>query len=507
MAMDALGAGNGAAQFSNTICVSDPHEEFAIVEESMVQQFSEFGDIARMDISLMSILKCILVTYFDVRCTQKAMLALRGRSEQFPPADHDFRIVLVSTAAFAAKVGVMGGFHQFGEVANITLHQGDALVEYYDMRAAQRLCMAAGGCASPCVPRGQAWSQVNLAATALPGMPGAGFGAPAHLANLLQQAGLPAPVGPPQVPELSPLARAALAAEVGHFSLDSQPPAQEKAPTERGGNKPVRTKISNKDFSKYDIHLEKIARGEDLRTTVMVRNLVGPRARKDFLKFLEKCGLNDRYTFFYMPCKEHRDVRAGFAFVNFKSAEDVRKLYGVVKMDAWQEFRRSDPQCKALAMSYARFQGHEELVAHFSSSVVLHELDPEKRPIFCPESRPNQADGSRDGGTGSFADAPPSPAKELPAPKVAAMAPPLHSAAFEGAMGGGVAVNAALQAALARGVQEIAAILTREREVVALHGQVGARDKSAPAYIKTTLKDNLGRDTLNGQLHPASIGG
>jgi hypothetical protein len=36
-------------------------------------------------------------------------------------------------------------------------------------------------------------------------------------------------------------------------------------------------------------------------------------------------------------------------------------------------------------VSYARFQGHEALVQHFSLSAVLQEQDPEKRPIFRPE--------------------------------------------------------------------------------------------------------------------------
>jgi len=168
-------------------------------------------------------------------------------------------------------------------------------------------------------------------------------------------------------------------------SSNNLAPNSTSAPNAKGSG-PIRTKISNKDFAKFDINTDKIMRGEDSRTTVMVRNLVGTKARKDFLKFLERANLHNRFTFFYMPCKEHRDVRAGFAFVNFKSAEDVKTLYGYVKSDMWKEMRKGDPQCKPLAMSYARFQGHEELMTHFSSSVVMHEQDPEKRPLFCAEA-------------------------------------------------------------------------------------------------------------------------
>mmetsp|Transcript_29470 Transcript_29470/g.90717 ORF Transcript_29470/g.90717 Transcript_29470/m.90717 type:complete len:188 (-) Transcript_29470:239-802(-) len=84
----------------------------------------------------------------------------------------------------------------------------------------------------------------------------------------------------------------------------------------------------------------------------------------------------------------------------------------MVKSGFWREFI-SDPQSKAPAMSYARFQGHEELAKHFNSSAVLHEQDPEKRPIFRAEAAcaaakaqaqaqaPKAVDYREDGGTGA----------------------------------------------------------------------------------------------------------
>merc|ERR1719486_948286 len=150
----------------------------------------------------------------------------------------------------------------------------------------------------------------------------------------------------------------------------------------------VRTKVTNKEFSMYDIDTDKIQSGEDTRTTVMVRNLTGTDARKDFLNFLVICGLSDRYTFFYMPYKEHRNVLAGFAFINLVAPKDVQVLYTMLKDDVWRKVYRS-PNAKAStvpAVSYARFQGHAALVSHFSSSAVLHEQDPEKRPIFRPQA-------------------------------------------------------------------------------------------------------------------------
>jgi len=99
---------------------------------------------------------------------------------------------------------------------------------------------------------------------------------------------------------------------------------------------------------------------------------------------LEKCGLQDKHTFFYMPCKEHRNVPVGFAFVNFSSPTDVHCLYSMMKTELWSELIREPNSSKTPALSFARFQGHEELMAHFSTSAVLSRRNPEKRPSFRP---------------------------------------------------------------------------------------------------------------------------
>ena len=346
---------------SNTVCVSDPDGHWPQVQEKSVKDLQEFGEIARLDTSLAVIARCVLVTYFDVRCAQRLMLSSLGRCEPFPPAAHDIRTVRVDLSAFAEKVDhVRGGFNQFGEVAHISASHGFALVEFYDIRAAQTLLAASQGTAVPWTPE-----QTTTA--------------PALLASL-GSGNWPLPNS---VPQGLMAYQTEMLPEEAADTTDAQ--TQDADTKGERANKPVRTKVSTKEFQKYDIDPDRIQRGEDSRTTVMIRNLVGISARKDFLMFLEKCGLSDRFTFFYMPCKEHRNVPAGFAFVNFISSIDVHKLVVMVKSGFWREFMK-EPTVKAPAVSYARFQGHEELVKHFSSSAVLHEQDPEKRPIFRPEA-------------------------------------------------------------------------------------------------------------------------
>eukprot|EP00930_Biecheleria_cincta_P088931 TRINITY_DN7819_c0_g1_i1.p1 TRINITY_DN7819_c0_g1~~TRINITY_DN7819_c0_g1_i1.p1 ORF type:complete len:486 (+),score=82.47 TRINITY_DN7819_c0_g1_i1:156-1613(+) len=350
------------AFLSNTICISDTTGQWPVVQVGLVNEFSEYGEIARVDVSLFTVAKCILLTYFDVRAAQQVVVSSPDRCEPFPTALHDCRIVRVKLAAFAEKVrDVEGGFGNFGEVAHISASLGIAIVEFYDMRAAQMLIAASQGTAMPFSQELTPPPSALLGAFGCSWLGGAGNG--------LGGAG-----DSGKTPSCDSLT------EVYKGAFD-----QAHAKPERLVNRPVRTQVSTKEFSKFDIDLDKIQSGEDVRTTVMVRGLSGQNARKDLLKFLERCALGDRFTFFYMPCKAHRNVPAGFAFVNFIAASDVHKLSVMVKSGFWREIM-NDSQSKAPGVSYARFQGHDELSKHFSSSAVLREQDPEKRPIFRPEA-------------------------------------------------------------------------------------------------------------------------
>jgi hypothetical protein len=171
---------------------------------------------------------------------------------------------------------------------------------------------------------------------------------------------------------------------VEQFVPPSMEPGKHPA-SKRSSNQKGKTKVAGKDFSQFDILPDMILSGKDSRTTVMVRNLAGPSARKDFLKLLDDIGLSDRYTFFYMPCREHSNELAGFAFLNLIAPHDVNVLHSMATNKVWRKAHNDKP-AKALAVSYARYQGHEELVQHFRSSAVLYENDPEKRPIFRPNA-------------------------------------------------------------------------------------------------------------------------
>lgn len=401
---------------SNTVCLVDPDGTWKTVQAKGVKELSEYGEVARLDTSLGAVAKCILVTYFDVRSAQKLLMQMAGRAEPFPPAAHDCRSVRVNMVAFASKVGRANSFTQYGEVAHVTMHIGDAIVEFYDIRAAQMLLAAAQGTAVPWMPQvahhepGTDGWEVSAAAAPVPAWNFDLAAATSFLGRLqkealasslpllmhdhlaAQAAGLASLLMPPGIdapPAGSTVQRGessedsttyVMTSESGSANSDTAA-SQAKSGSDKSTTKIGRHKVPNKEFSKYDICPEALVRGADPRTTVMVRHLAGDTVRKDFLNFLDKCGLGDRYTFCYMPPKEHRKVLAGYAFVNFVSPADVNKLWVALNSNLWHEMTGGKYK-KVPIMSYARFQGHDELEQHFHTSAVLHEADPDKRPIF-----------------------------------------------------------------------------------------------------------------------------
>jgi hypothetical protein len=145
--------------------------------------------------------------------------------------------------------------------------------------------------------------------------------------------------------------------------------------------KPVREKVDAKDLTKFEIVPEMITSGEDTRTTVMIRNIPKAFPRDSYVQLLNQTGLGDRYSFFYMPFDKRRNVHCGFAFLNFTAPEDVLKLHLSMATPMWHAVSGGQ-NTTPLAMSYARLQGQEQLMKHFSLSAVMYDLDARKRPFF-----------------------------------------------------------------------------------------------------------------------------
>mmetsp|Transcript_44638 Transcript_44638/g.80266 ORF Transcript_44638/g.80266 Transcript_44638/m.80266 type:complete len:388 (+) Transcript_44638:34-1197(+) len=135
---------------------------------------------------------------------------------------------------------------------------------------------------------------------------------------------------------------------------------------------------------RYDISQKKIKSGEDTRTTVMIRKIPKDRPKEGMVDFLEQCGLNGKYSFFYMPLDRHNKAHnVGIAFVNFKSSQDILKLCDVIHGHR-----------ERLSVSYSRLQGNAQLMEHFARSAVMQDMT--HRPVFCPDLRESAEDNPQE---------------------------------------------------------------------------------------------------------------
>lgn len=362
---------------SNTVSVRFTPDEYPATLARAMNLFGVFGDVARLDITLGAATGCLLVTFFDVRSAMQVVAKFGGYAEYAPGAQHDFRAVSIPGSVFVELPAALSGFHTFGDIADVSISGEDVVVEFYDMRAAQQVTFAVPGSR----PRHQV-PQVNQA-TAEQDPESLVKELMGSLARVQQTLGV--------VTAKAAGGGAALAANSPaspklpvNGALAASAAASAAAAQQQVAGKPVREKVNSKDLTKFDILPEKIKSGEESRTTVMVRNIPKACSRESFVEMLTSCTLGDRYTFFYMPFDKRRSVHCGFAFVNFKAPHDVLTLHDGISNFSWQGFptgNRATPTTPP-ALSYARLQGQEQLMKHFSLSAVMYDSDARKRPQF-----------------------------------------------------------------------------------------------------------------------------
>ncbi|CAK0839191.1 unnamed protein product [Prorocentrum cordatum] len=239
------------ARMSNTVRIFDSSGQRNVVGSKAMQALSEFGEIARVDTSIAGTLGTVLVTYFDVRCAQFMMRHAASRVEPVPPASHDCRTVAVDLSSYYTRAGCTGGFQDFGEVAHVDVFAEQVVVEFYDLRSAQALLAAAGDCATP------ALGAIPVLATdqtrELRG---------SVLAHLRAPPGLARPAAAPDSP-----------CRKGRGGMPGV--ASEQAGAAPAPHRGAQSTIAKRRFQKFDVNPDAILKGEERRTSVMVRGLQG----------------------------------------------------------------------------------------------------------------------------------------------------------------------------------------------------------------------------------------
>jgi len=140
----------------------------------------------------------------------------------------------------------------------------------------------------------------------------------------------------------------------------------------------------NHDYNNFTVDLIKVLKGEDKRTTLMIKNIPN-KYNITILREELNYHYDGKYDFLYLPLDPSNNCNLGFAFINLLDPLQILLFYDVLKGKRWQKFNSLKVIIKItqqLEISYAKFQGKIELNSHFEKTLNLQNLHEDKRPFI-----------------------------------------------------------------------------------------------------------------------------
>lgn len=131
--------------------------------------------------------------------------------------------------------------------------------------------------------------------------------------------------------------------------------------------------------NEFKIDLDVIARGEDKRTTCMIRNIPNQYTQRSLAATIDQQSPDSVYNFLYVPINFRNRRNVGYAFINFEQPKHIIPFFHNFDGCNWPKFNSE----KVCAVAYARLQGLEALISHFSNSGSQQRKPPPKaEPLF-----------------------------------------------------------------------------------------------------------------------------
>ena len=117
--------------------------------------------------------------------------------------------------------------------------------------------------------------------------------------------------------------------------------------------------------------MDRILRGEDPRTTIMIRHIPNKYTQRMLLEKIDQLH-KGRYDFFYLPIDLKNNCNVGYAFINFVDPIFIIPFYEDLNGKPWQRFN-SEKICE---ITYGRIQGKQNLDENFSCSTDTRRVKP-----------------------------------------------------------------------------------------------------------------------------------
>lgn len=159
------------------------------------------------------------------------------------------------------------------------------------------------------------------------------------------------------------------------------------SPGERMRNRRNDTSANQSDNKRqYELDVDCILRGEDSRTTLMIKNIPNKYTSKMLLTAIDE-NHKGTYDFIYLPIDFKNKCNVGYAFINMTNPQHIVPFYQTFNGKKWEKFNSE----KVASLAYARIQGKLALIAHFQNSSLMNE-DKRCRPILFHSNGPNAGD-------------------------------------------------------------------------------------------------------------------
>lgn len=144
--------------------------------------------------------------------------------------------------------------------------------------------------------------------------------------------------------------------------------------------------VQSENKKQFELDIDRIAKGDDMRTTLMIKNIPNKYNCKLLLAVIDE---NHRgtYDFIYLPIDFKNKCNVGYAFINMIDPQHIIPFYKTFNGKKWEKFNSE----KVASLAYARIQGRNALIAHFQNSSLMNE---EKwcRPMLFHKEGPNAGD-------------------------------------------------------------------------------------------------------------------
>ncbi|KAK9050888.1 hypothetical protein SSX86_027513 [Deinandra increscens subsp. villosa] len=159
------------------------------------------------------------------------------------------------------------------------------------------------------------------------------------------------------------------------------------SPSDRARSRRNEGNLNQADNKKqFELDLDRIMRGEDRRTTLMIKNIPNKYTSKMLLAAIDECH-RGTYDFIYLPIDFKNKCNVGYAFINMTEPSLIIPFYQAFNGKKWEKFNSE----KVAFIAYARIQGKAALIAHFQNSSLMNE-DKRCRPILFHTDGPNAGD-------------------------------------------------------------------------------------------------------------------